>query len=651
MSDPVKIIVTTETRQAGAALAALGATGAASLRQVREAALLTHEGLRGLEGTALLLGGTRFPELTTGIMTAVAGMRALRTASMLSKIPMAEMVPVIGGIAAAVGLGFLAWREWGNETAKATERAKEMADALEKIPGVLDKISAAQKAGRLTDDEAGSLQNILAGRRQMYRKAGSYDPASGHWDLTELERSQITTGRMRGNYRQNEPADSSDLVNYAQQVLKSKGAMMANGKDDPTIEGENKLKELMRSVSEEALSGYAKERAAADDKYEKDLAELKTYANNAKLSAQEIAEKKGQIDQAYATKKQQITDKENADLQKNYDAYLQEEASTEKQITEELAKQAQLKQEIMRAHVEAQLKSIEGNPFLSAQEKASKSVPFDQEMISQNNTRLTQLQGIAGSTTDAIASLEAQKQITELIAQQAELQNKLLKDQATGTFWGTYKMNLAQLKTQWGSLSTNLANGAFQLIQQGVSGMANALTSLIMGTKTAGQAFAEFGLSLLTSFIEMILEMILYAEVAIPILTSLGVLSGGTTAATGSAVTIAAVGAAMSVAAFAEGGRPAIGEFALVGERGPELFVPDSAGTIYSAEQTGTMMARPRYSDAGGSPSAGGSSKPNTQVLFFMDRQELLNHLKSTDAKEVILAHVANNKMRVGINT
>ena len=31
---------------------------------------------------------------------------------------------------------------------------------------------------------------------------------------------------------------------------------------------------------------------------------------------------------------------------------------------------------------------------------------------------------------------------------------------------------------------------------------------------------------------------------------------------------------------FADGGRPPVGRASLVGERGPELFVPDRAGTI-----------------------------------------------------------------------
>ena len=34
------------------------------------------------------------------------------------------------------------------------------------------------------------------------------------------------------------------------------------------------------------------------------------------------------------------------------------------------------------------------------------------------------------------------------------------------------------------------------------------------------------------------------------------------------------------MAVFADGGRPPVGRPSIVGERGPELFVPNSAGTI-----------------------------------------------------------------------
>ena len=39
---------------------------------------------------------------------------------------------------------------------------------------------------------------------------------------------------------------------------------------------------------------------------------------------------------------------------------------------------------------------------------------------------------------------------------------------------------------------------------------------------------------------------------------------------------------------FAEGGRPPVGKMSLVGEKGPELFIPDTAGTIIPNNQLGS---------------------------------------------------------------
>lgn len=43
---------------------------------------------------------------------------------------------------------------------------------------------------------------------------------------------------------------------------------------------------------------------------------------------------------------------------------------------------------------------------------------------------------------------------------------------------------------------------------------------------------------------------------------------------------------------YANGGRPPVGKLAVVGERGPELFIPDTAGTVYSNEDSRRMLAR-----------------------------------------------------------
>ena len=50
---------------------------------------------------------------------------------------------------------------------------------------------------------------------------------------------------------------------------------------------------------------------------------------------------------------------------------------------------------------------------------------------------------------------------------------------------------------------------------------------------------------------------------------------------------------------FADGGRPPMGQVSVVGERGPELFVPDSPGQIVNSEQSKAAMASYGPNDAG----------------------------------------------------
>lgn len=70
-----------------------------------------------------------------------------------------------------------------------------------------------------------------------------------------------------------------------------------------------------------------------------------------------------------------------------------------------------------------------------------------------------------------------------------------------------------------------------------------------------------------------------------------------------SAAVAAALGnirAQIKLAGFAGGGRPEAGRPALFGENGPELWVPDQAGTVYTASQTAAMMSGPRSLGGGG---------------------------------------------------
>lgn len=80
-------------------------------------------------------------------------------------------------------------------------------------------------------------------------------------------------------------------------------------------------------------------------------------------------------------------------------------------------------------------------------------------------------------------------------------------------------------------------------------------------------------------------------------------------AAIGIALVSGAIGALLG-GAFEKGGSPPVGKISLVGEKGPELFIPQGAGTIIPAAQTAAMLS------GGGSALAlpGGSLEVNYNV-------------------------------------
>lgn len=94
------------------------------------------------------------------------------------------------------------------------------------------------------------------------------------------------------------------------------------------------------------------------------------------------------------------------------------------------------------------------------------------------------------------------------------------------------------------------------------SAFESAFTDMVLGAKSAGEAMRALG--------KEILRAIFQQTVAKPIggfiSSALGSIFGGF---------------------FAEGGRPPLGKASVVGEQGPELFVPDTAGTIISNDQMG----------------------------------------------------------------
>ncbi len=105
-------------------------------------------------------------------------------------------------------------------------------------------------------------------------------------------------------------------------------------------------------------------------------------------------------------------------------------------------------------------------------------------------------------------------------------------------------------------------NGAFKQIGEDIgTGITDALVGAIEGTRTLGEAAKSIINDLASSLLRLGINMALTG------------LFGGTK-----------IGGFLG---FANGGRPPVGKPSIVGERGPEIFVPRSAGTIIPNNQIG----------------------------------------------------------------
>jgi len=210
-------------------------------------------------------------------------------------------------------------------------------------------------------------------------------------------------------------------------------------------------------------------------------------------------------------------------------------------------------------------------------------------------------------------------QLTKQLAQE----ENLIRNQSLMDYQTDVQARMGLLKTfesYHHTAYSTMTDFATMAIQNISTGMTSTLTGIIMGTKKAGEAWKEFGISMVTSIVEFVIQygiqMLIAAALATTIMAttvaeagalaaawlpaaifaSIATLGGadaagaaGFAAATTSsmAIGLGTIVVSKAAGAFAEGGRPPVGRASIVGERGPELFVPDSSGIIIPNNRLG----------------------------------------------------------------
>lgn len=176
---------------------------------------------------------------------------------------------------------------------------------------------------------------------------------------------------------------------------------------------------------------------------------------------------------------------------------------------------------------------------------------------------------------------EATRTPAEQYAEQLDRLNVLLQAGAINT--DTYSRAVANLQDKLDEAVIKQKDMARSINQTFASSFSNAFEGFISGSQSASEAFKGFAQSVVSGLIRIAAQ-----EAATNLfgggkdgtgglgglIGSLGSLFGGSSSA-GSGIAGNDVGLA-----FAGGGRPPVGRTSLVGEKGPELFVPSTAGTI-----------------------------------------------------------------------
>lgn len=191
-----------------------------------------------------------------------------------------------------------------------------------------------------------------------------------------------------------------------------------------------------------------------------------------------------------------------------------------------------------------------------------------------------------------LTATEAQDKINSLNAQGVqELAGMIQRYNDLAQASGDPKLivNAEKLTTKLDELGKKADWVSDQIINNAQTSFENLFTGILDGSKTAAQSFADFGKSILQS-IDQIIAKMLAMKIISSLMPFLSPIFGGGSIA--GAVAGAAAGGGIDWSTFglpghAMGGDVSAGSPIMVGELGPEVFMPSSAGTIIPNSQLG----------------------------------------------------------------
>ena len=250
-------------------------------------------------------------------------------------------------------------------------------------------------------------------------------------------------------------------------------------------------------------------------------------------------------------------------------------------VTPELAAQLALNQQqaqIATARLEKAKSGIEAEKNLTGEAKKEQELKL--KLINEQIAAIPAL----------LSGLDAEAQKTKAIADAREGFNNGQK----------IKNHMDGMKKELNDTQGQVIKLSSAIESELGSAMSGALTGLIDGTQKADQAFAQMFKNIGKAFIDMATQMLAKAVV----LQAMGILFPGS----------GTPGVAPKLGpGFAAGGTPPVGVPSLVGEQGPELFIPGQTGLVVPNDIfTATRKA---IGEGGGGDAGGAAFAENQQAI------------------------------------
>ena len=230
----------------------------------------------------------------------------------------------------------------------------------------------------------------------------------------------------------------------------------------------------------------------------------------------------------------------------------------------------------------------------------------------------------AKDKADAIKNTNSETlQISDLFNQSLEITDGLMSGISLGT-------NAFSTELQNATSEADKLKEKFMEIGQSIEqGVVQNLTDAAMGTKSLGEAAISVLNDLKRKLIEVAMEQAV-SGLGNFLGTALGGLFGGGGGGLDDVPFIPSLGGA----GFANGGKPPVGKTSIVGERGPELFVPSTAGTIIPNHELGGQSVTNNIVvnvDASGTSVQGNDQESNQfgEQLAAAIQAEIINQKRS----------------------